>query len=341
MESAAVQSPKAESPPPMSLDLFDPWLLLAALCLDAVLGEPTRVYRWVPHPVVVCGGVIARVERHANRPERSAIRRRLAGIGLTLALLVGGVWLGMLLEWGLSAAPVPSVMEIAAVAVLLAGRSLHDHVADVATALRRDDAHEARRMVARIVGRDVRCLDTAGVARAAIETLAENASDGVVAPALFYLIFGLPGLLAYKAINTADSMIGHKTLRYRDFGWAAARLDDMLNYIPARATAALLAVAAIDPGWRTRPIRRAFATARREARRHASPNAGWPEAAMAGGLGLRLGGPRAYGAMAMAGAWFGAGRRDATAADIDAALAVYRRALALLAFATLALAVML
>jgi adenosylcobinamide-phosphate synthase len=191
-----------------------------------------------------------------------------------------------------------------------------------------DSLEEGRREVAKIVGRDVAQLDAAGVARAAIESLAENFSDGVVAPALFLGVFGLPGALLYKAVNTADSMIGHRSERYAAFGWAAARCDDLLNLLPARLSAALIvAAAAAIPAASARD---ALKTARRDAGKHASPNAGWPEAAMAGALGLALGGPRAYGGAALEGATLGSGRREAGPRDIFLALAIYRVASAAL-----------
>jgi adenosylcobinamide-phosphate synthase len=321
------------------VDLIDPGVLLLAAALDALLGEPAWLYRRVPHPVVLCGHVVAWADRTFNRAALPAFLRRGVGAAVVLALVAGGLVLGWLGEAAVALWPWLLPVEVVLVAMLLAGRSLHTHVRDVAVALRRGGAADGRRAVARIVGRDVSRLDPAGVARAAIETLAENASDGVVAPALFYLLFGLPGLFVYKAVNTADSMIGHKTPRHRGFGWAAARLDDLLNVLPARLTALALSVAALGRGRETAGTRRAWRTARRDAPRHRSPNAGWPEAAMAGALGVRLGGPRAYGTLAVTGGWLGEGRRDATPTDIDAALALYRRALAFLAGTVAALAV--
>jgi adenosylcobinamide-phosphate synthase len=210
---------------------------------------------------------------------------------------------------------------------LLAQRSLDAHVRAVALALSAS-LEEGRREVAKIVGRDVARLDAAGVSRAAIESLAENFSDGVVAPALFLSFFGLPGALLYKAVNTADSMIGHRSERYAAFGWAAARCDDLLNLLPARLSAALIvAAAATIP---EASALDAMETARRDASQHASPNAGWPEAAMAGALGLALGGPRAYGGAEIQGATLGSGRREAGPRDIFLALAIYRVASATL-----------
>jgi adenosylcobinamide-phosphate synthase len=214
------------------------------------------------------------------------------------------------------------------IAVLLAQRSLYDHVLAVAHALEDGGLTAAREAVAHIVGRDVGALDEAGVARAAIESLAENFSDAVVAPIFWLVLAGLPGIALYKAINTADSMIGHRTARHTDFGWAAARLDDLVN-LPASRLAALLLIAA-SVLRRDGSARRAWRTVRRDAAKHRSPNAGYPEAAMAGTLDLSLAGPRAYGGVAVEDALMGDGRREAEAKDIDRALALYRSADAIL-----------
>jgi adenosylcobinamide-phosphate synthase len=217
-------------------------------------------------------------------------------------------------------------LAVVIVAMLIAGGNLDQHVRAVAAALRAEGLAGGRKSVANIVGRDPEALDEAAICRAAIESLAENASDGVTAPALWYLIGGLPGMIAYKAINTADSMIGHLSERYRAFGWAAARLDDLVNLPASRLTGLMfIAAAALVPGASARSAWRAF---RRDARLHRSPNAGWPEAAMAGALGLRLAGPRVYGGVLVDDAWMGDGRVEATAQDIDRALKIYRVACA-------------
>lgn len=212
---------------------------------------------------------------------------------------------------------------------LLAQRSLHEHVARVAEGLEQDGIAGGRKAVSMIVGRDPESLDEAGVARAAIESLSENFSDGIVAPAFWLGLGGLPGGALYKAINTADSMIGHKSSRHLAFGWAAARLDDLVNLPASRLTALLLTVAAATLD-RQADAGSAWRGVRRDAGRHRSPNAGWPEAAMAGALGLRLAGPRVYGAVRVEDGWMGDGRAEATAADIRRALALYRRACLLL-----------
>ena len=248
-----------------------------------------------------------------------------------LLLLSIALAAGALVERAALALPYGWIALGLATSTLLAQRSLHAHVAAVADGLT-NSLEEGRAAVAKIVGRDVSALDEAGVARAAIESLAENFSDGVVAPALWLAVFGLPGAVAYKAVNTADSMIGHKSARYRAFGWAAARCDDLMNFLPARAAAGLLAAGAVRLG-NASPAQ-ALAVARRDAPKHVSPNAGWPEAAAAGALCLELGGTRAYGDGArVQGAILGHGKREATAADVNRALALYRRSAIALWFA--------
>ncbi|MGR3572716.1 adenosylcobinamide-phosphate synthase CbiB [Brevirhabdus sp.] len=250
-------------------------ILAIALILDALFGEPEWLWRRWPHPAVMMGALIAHIDRRFNE----GAARRWRGIA-AMAVLSAGAWaLGLVLD------TLPAVAQAIVVAVLLAQRSLCDHLRDVALALRRD-LPEGRRMVARIVGRDVETLDRSDVARAAIESGAENLSDGIVAPALWFLVFGLPGLIFYKITNTADSMIGYRTERHAEFGWAAARLDDVVNWLPARATAVLIALSHASRG--------AIRIARRDARLHRSPNAGWPEAAMAAVLNVALAGPRYY-----------------------------------------------
>lgn len=252
-------------------------LLLPAMLLDAALGEPKWLWDRLPHPAVLMGRAIAAVETQLNRGTARRAKGALAMTGLGLAALALG--------WAIHAIPDGGLLEILLTAILLAQKSLVQHVAAVAQALRMS-LPEGRRMVARIVGRDTADMDEPAVARAAIESAAENLSDGVVAPLFWYLIGGLPGLLLYKITNTADSMIGHRTPRYEQFGWAAARFDDLLNLAPARLTALLIALSHWRPdAWR--PILR-------DAPLHRSPNAGWPEAAMAVVLGTALSGPRSY-----------------------------------------------
>ena len=269
------------------------------------------------------GRLIALLDRRLNRERDDAAARRRAGV-LALAILLAATALpAALIEFSLRQVPYGLVGAALAASTLLAQRSLHAHVAAVAAALDENLA-AGRTAVAKIVGRDPQALDAAGVARAAIESLAENFSDGVVAPAVWLAILGLPGGAAYKAINTADSMIGHRTPRHAAFGWAAARLDDLVN-LPASRLSALLLAAAAALDDRTAAAA-AWRTVRRDAHRHRSPNAGFPEAAMAGALGLALAGPRAYGGVTVEDALMGDGRREASATDIRKALALYRKA---------------
>jgi adenosylcobinamide-phosphate synthase len=206
---------------------------------------------------------------------------------------------------------------------LLAQRSLDEHVLAVAKGLETEGLSGGRMAVAHIVGRETQGLDEAAICRAAIESLAENFSDGVVAPLFWMVIAGLPGALAYKAINTADSMIGHRTERHEAFGWASARCDDLVNLPASRLSALWLALAAIPVGLSPGA---ALGTIRRDASRHRSPNAGWPEAAMAGALGIRLSGPRVYDGVPVEERWVGEGRSQLTAKDIRTALKLYRAA---------------
>ena len=314
-------------------------LAAAALTCEALFGYPQALYRAIGHPVTWIGALIRRLDGALNREGDSFVVRKLAGC-LALALLLaitGGVALGLqgaLTGWGGFA-----LLALLA-ASLPAQRSLYEHVADVAQALESEGLEGGRRAVSMIVGRNTAVLDEAGVARAAIESLAENFSDGVVAPLFWTALGGLPGGVLYKAANTADSMIGHRTKRHEAFGWAAARFDDLINLPASRLTALFLLVAAsLTPGLFAREAWRALW---RDAGLHRSPNAGWPEAAMAGALGLKLAGPRVYGTEMTQDAFMGSGRADATAADIRSALRLYRRALmvqALTLFAVAALVI--
>ncbi|MBU0931867.1 MAG: adenosylcobinamide-phosphate synthase CbiB [Alphaproteobacteria bacterium] len=293
-----------------------------ALAVEAVIGWPDALHRRIGHPVGAFAAIIAWCEKTWNRPESAEGWRRLAGILCVLLLLILAVGGGLLLEQGLRlVAGRWAWIGITLMAVPgMAAGSLYRHVRAVALPLHDRRIEDARAAVGMIVGRDTARLDEAGVARAAIESLAESFCDGVVAPLFWLMLGGLPGLWAYKAINTADSLIGHREPRWRAFGWAAARLDDLLNLIPARLSGLLLCVAG-GGGW---------GTMLRDAGRHASPNAGWPEAAMAGALHFSLAGPIAYDGVAQDKAWIGSGRSDLSADDIDAALRVYLRACLLL-----------
>ncbi|UUX48191.1 adenosylcobinamide-phosphate synthase CbiB [Nisaea acidiphila] len=310
----------------MSEDIFASagGILFLALILDALVGDPPALWKRVPHPVVLFGNAIGWAETRWNAGTETDEERRRNGVILAVCLLVAAAALGWLLHRAVSFLAYGWLLEAAIASVFLAQRSLYDHVRAVAIGFGEDGLPGARRAVSLIVGRDPEQLDEAGVCRAAIETAAENFSDGVVAPAFWYLLAGLPGLLAYKALNTADSMIGHRNARYIDFGRAAARLDDFANLVPARISAGLFWAAAFvlpdaDP-------RASFRATFRDAGKHRSPNAGWPEAATAGALGLRLAGPRVYGGETVEDAWMGNGRAAAAPADILRALSLFRLA---------------
>ncbi|MDZ7905519.1 MAG: adenosylcobinamide-phosphate synthase CbiB [Cypionkella sp.] len=295
--------------------------MLIALVIDAAIGWPDALYRRLGHPVTWIGALIARLETRWNRAGTGRKWRGVAtfavvvaaaalpAYAITLALPDG--WIGAVVA-GVLAWP------------LVAARAMYTHVAAVARPLEAGDLGAARRAVSMIVGRDPAQLDSAGIARAALESLAENTSDGIIAPLFWGAILGLPGIAAYKAINTLDSMIGHKTPRYQDFGWFSARADDWVNLIPARLTGVLFALTSAHP-------LRALRTMRRDARAHRSPNAGWPEAAMAGALNIRLSGPRVYENDVAQEPWLNGGARDPSCADIGAGLRLYIRALALMA----------
>ncbi len=303
-------------------------LAFLALLAEAAVGYPDRLFRAVGHPVTWIGRLIAALDRALNDPAQSPARRKAGGVvALAVIVAASGVpaWaVATLLGSGAGLATTALLASS-----LLAQRSLSQHVGAVAGALETGGLDAGRKAVSRIVGRDPETLDEAAVCRAAIESLSENFSDGVVAPAFWLAVAGLPGAAVYKAVNTADSMIGHRTPRHRAFGWAAARLDDLVN-LPASRLTALLIVAAC-PLVRGASARNAWRAVRRDARHHRSPNAGWPEAAMAGALGLALAGPRSYGGVVVDDVFMGeGGRRAATPADIRRALALYRMADALL-----------
>lgn len=309
--------------------------MLLAWAIEAAFGWPDGVYRRIRHPVVWIGWLVNRLERTLNREPLGERGRLLAGAlasGIVIFIVVAIAWaLACAVTALLPAGPPGIAAEALIAASLLASRSLYEHVAAVATALGSGAVAAAREAVAHIVGRDPQGLNEAGIARAALESLAENASDAVVAPLFWGLLLGLPGIAAYKAVNTLDSMIGHRTARYQRFGQCAARLDDVANWLPARLTGALFALAAGNSAdaWRVMW---------RDARRHRSVNAGWPEAAAAGALGVRLSGPRRYGGRQTAEPWLNGGAPDPDAHTLTAGLKLYVRAMRL---AALVLAVML
>ncbi len=302
-------------------------LALVAAAIEAAAGYPDSVYRRIGHPVSWIGALIGWCDRAWNSEALSYDERRWRGVAV-LALLLA---LSILSGWAITAVLahffhgiVLLLLSGAVGSSMLAQRSLHAHVAAVASALESDGIDAGRRAVSMVVGRDTRALDEAAVSRAAIESLAENFSDGVVAPLFWMAVAGLPGAIAYKTVNTADSMIGHKSERHLAFGWASARFDDLINLPASRLSAFWLVLAAsLSPGL---SAPRAVQVVSRDARHHRSPNAGWPEAAMAGALGIQLSGPRIYDGVEVAERWVGDGRSVLTADDIRAALELYRAA---------------
>ena len=294
------------------------------MLIELTVGYPDGLARAIGHPVTWMGRLVSWLDQRLNRDGADAESRRRAGAVAMLALLGIVGLVAFLIEQSLLLLPLGLIAVAILASTFLAQRSLFMHVASVAEALEDGGVAAGREAVAQIVGRDTADLDEAGVARAAIESLAENFSDGVVAPAFWMVIAGLPGAALYKAINTADSMIGHRTKRHQDFGRTAAQLDDIVN-LPASRLSALLIVAA---SYLTKGASAsgAWQATWRDGSKHASPNAGYPEAAMAGALGLALAGPRTYDGAPTDGAWMGDGRREANAADIRAALELYGRA---------------
>jgi len=292
------------------------WLMLTALAIEAVMGWPDWLDRRIGHPVRWLGWLVTKLERAANRASWSRLVRIVFGGLVTLALVALATALAWAITQIVPEGPLGFAMSAVIASTLIATRSLYEHVAAVKPAFSAVDLVPAREALSRIVGRETANLDEAAVARAAIESLAENTSDGVTAPIFWGAIFGLPGLFAYKAINTLDSMIGHRSKRYEAFGKVAARLDDLANLIPARLTGLLFGLCA----WSGKAVRVML----RDARSHRSPNAGWPESAMAGALGVRLSGPRSYGAKTSEEPWLNAEAGDPTMADLSQALSLYR-----------------
>jgi len=304
-------------------------IALLSLVAEALIGYPDRVFQTIGHPVTWLGRLIACLDLRLNRASESDSRRRAAGMAALLVVVAVPAVLAFCVQRALGTLPLGFLLTALLATSLLAQKSLGQHVRAVADALDTGGLEAGRKAVSMIVGRDPERLDEAAVCRAAVESLAENFSDGVVAPAFWLGVGGLAGGTAYKAVNTADSMIGHRTLRHEAFGWAAARFDDLVNLPASRLTGLLIVLAAFlvrdaDPAAAWRALRR-------DARKHRSPNAGWPEAAMAGALGLALAGPRVYGGIVVDDAVMGeGGRRAARSVDIRRALGLYRMADALL-----------
>lgn len=304
-------------------------LAFLSLVIERLIGYPDWLFKRIGHPVTWIGSLIALLDRKWNREDDSFSRRKAMGVAALAIFLGATVFLSWFVQSILLLLPVGLLLAALLGASLPAQKSLEQHVAAVATALEREGLEGGRKAVSMIVGRDPEKLDEAAVCRAAIESLAENFSDGVVAPAVWLGFLGLPGGAGYKAINTADSMIGHRSPRHEAFGWAAARLDDLVNLPASRLTGLLFVIAAFFV--KGASPRQAVAAIFRDARHHRSPNAGWPEAALAGALGFALAGPRSYGGQMIEARFMGeGGRRDLTAADIRRALKLARIADALL-----------
>ncbi len=297
--------------------------MAVAMVVDALTGWPAALFARIGHPVTWIGRLISLLDRSWNRSADAPSVRRAAGVAaalLVIGLCVGIGWfVQALLPAGWGGALILGVLAWPMVAL----RSLYDHVAAVARPLQSGDIDAARLAVAQIVGRDPATLDESGIARAAIESLAENASDGIVAPVFWGVLFGLPGIVGYKSINTLDLMIGHRSERHLYFGWAAARIDDIANFIPARLTGVLFSLVSLR-------FVGALTCMIRDANRHRSINAGWPEAAMAGALGVRISGPRSYHGIVTEEPWLNEGARDPRAADLRSGLVLYNRAVLLL-----------
>ena len=303
------------------------WLPAAALAVEACVGYPQALYARIAHPVVWIGKLIETLERRWNDPARSNAARKALGI-VTMTIVAGSAGaVGYAIQIGARQLSFGMIIVVLVATMGLAQRSLYSHVRDVLRPLARDEISAARDAAAKIVGRDTAQLTSSGVSAAAIESLAESFNDGIVAPAFWLAVGGLPGLFMYKALNTADSLIGHREPRWRAFGWAAARADDVVNLIPARLAGLLIVIAGgggLRVMWRDAP-------------RHASPNAGWPEAAMAGALQIELGGAASYEGVMHERPLFGTGRRPA-AGELLRALQIYLEACALLWALALALA---
>ena len=283
--------------------------ILLALILDAFLGEPVWIWSKIPHPTVLMGRIIKWCELKYN----NGINRKNKGILFIAFMVIFLAIFGYLIE----RLPFSAIWKILIVSILLSHKSLPEHVTAVSLGLQKN-LSQGRTAVAMIVGRDTANLAETDIARSAIESAAENFSDGIIAPLFWFLIGGLPGILIYKFVNTSDSMIGYKNIQYNQFGWAAARLDDLLNWIPARLSGLLICIvhqnnSALNIMWR-------------DAKLHRSPNAGWPESAMAGVLDVSISGPRSYEGVIKNYPFVNVdGKKKLTAVDIDNAVDVLWR----------------
>lgn len=313
------------------------FVALMALVLDYLIGDPDWLWRKIPHPVAVFGAAIKFFDRQFNRQSICQPYRKIYGCLAILALLslafIVAFYVHILF---LKLNFFGIVLEAFVASIFIAQKSLVDHVHNVAKAFQLHSLQQARKAVSMIVGRETENLDEGAVSRAAIESLAENSSDGVVAPVLWYLVLGLPGLVCYKMLNTADSMIGYKNARFKDFGWASARLDDIANFIPARLTALIIIIALYVFSGKS-SAKEAFKVVARDARCHHSPNAGFPECAFAGGLGIRLLGPRIYDGTLVEEPFQNSDGKAALPADIDRAIKLFNQSMTVLSMMILVL----
>jgi len=299
----------------------EPLLLFFMIILDSISGEPAWLYRRIPHPVVLMGKLLSILEKKCNKSNHARSEGRGLGAVCLLIYLTIILYVATFLEIGIYhffGNLYGDIVLIILASSLLAARSLYDHLQDVVNPLQKAHYQKAQKNLSKIVGRDVTKLGQFGMNRACIETAAENFSDGFMAPCFWFLVLGFPGLVLYKAINTADSMIGHKNDRYLHFGWAAARLDDLANYIPARLTAVIFLLCGLIKNRHS--IVTNFKICQQQAGQHLSVNAGWPECAMASVLDIKLGGPRYYGDHKVDGVWLGMGREKATVHDVKGAI---------------------
>jgi adenosylcobinamide-phosphate synthase len=299
--------------------------LLLALMIDVIIGDPKSIYRSIPHPTQLMGWLINYLDTMLNDELDEDKSRRIKGVYLAITILLLAFSAGLGIIFLLSFITYGWMLEAIILSTLIASRSLYDHVLAVSSALKSNNIEHARSRVGKIVSREVKNLDRHGISRAAIESLSENFSDGVVAPIFWAIFLGLPGVLAYKMLNTADSMIGYKNDRYHQFGWAAARLDDLINFIPARLSALLLFIAAFM--WSRNEAERSWIAIKHDAKKQLSINAGYPESAMAGALNIRLAGPRDDKEQESTSEWIGIANEsstaDATDKDIDKGLLLY------------------
>jgi adenosylcobinamide-phosphate synthase len=290
--------------------------MLIALCIDRLFGWPDFLFRRFSHPVVGIGQLISFFERNLNKTGWSSSLRMATGLLTLIFLMTGLTILGFLIVLAIPAGTLGILVTSFLVWPFIAAKSLADHVKAVAEPLKTNDLPSARQAVSMIVGRNSDNLGSNDIARAALESLAENTSDGVTAPLFWGVLLGFPGVLIYKFVNTADSMIGYKSERYRDFGWASARFDDLINYIPARLTSLIYAII-------SRNTLKVLRITLRDASQHRSPNAGWPETSVAASIGVKLSGPRIYDGIKTNDPWLNSDGRNPTGHDLFSGLRLF------------------